>query len=137
MQELCGTREVADNIKPYLRSSIDDGIVDELQAANIVYVAALGADQLTWVSAVCRRASSSVPLVHVLGPGQVRVTGEVGSDDPLCAALRQPNAMLGFTVMQEWTRDRFRLMGHVKPSSLSPGPVQAWRRRRRRLHPSH
>ena len=115
MQELCGTRQVAAGIEPHLASTVDTGLADVLHAASLVYVASQGDDALTWVSVVSRPASSAVPLVHVLEPTLVRITGEVGSADPLCAALRRPNALVGFTVLQEWTRDRFRVMGRVTP----------------------
>ena len=126
MQELCGTRRVAASIAPHLVSTVDEGLVEQLHCASLIYVAFQGLDLLTWVSVLCLPLSSSVPLVHVLGPKHVCVTGEIGRDDPLHQVLqRKPNAMIGLTVMQEWTRDRFRLMGHLTPTPVaasSPPP---------------
>ena len=116
MQELCGTRQLAASIEPHLASTVDASLVDALHDSSLVYVASQSEDQLTWVSVISRPASSSVPLVQVLGPSQVRVTGEISINDPLCETLRHPNAMVGMTVMQEWTRDHIRLKGRLTPS---------------------
>ena len=118
MQQLCGTQKIAASIEPYLTSAIDSGLVEPLHDASVVYVAYQTGDGLTWLSVVVRPASSTVPLVHVLASHRVRVTGEVSASDPLRDALSVSGGLIGLTVMQEWTRDRFRLMGRLAPSTL-------------------
>ena len=119
MQELCGTRKVAAGIEPHLAASIDGSLVDALQDASLAYVAYQTVDGLTWVSAISLPSSSSVPLVQVVSSTRVRVRGDVDSSDPLHEALDATHAMIGITVMQEWTRDRFRVMGRLVPPTSS------------------
>ena len=85
----------------------------------VVYLACQTSDGATWVSVVTRPPLPSA-LVECLGPHLVRVTGDLPPGDPALSMLTQPWALLGFSVVQEYSRDRVRLNGRLSSSSLFP-----------------
>ena len=118
MQTLCNTRKIALSIEPYMGASVRGEMADFLHDARVAYIAYEADDGHTWVTALTPPVHSAVPLVHVLAARLIEVVAEVESRDPLLSALRRPESLVGLTVMQEWTRDRFRLMGRLSPSIL-------------------
>ena len=124
MQTLVGTRRYAQSAEGWFGGDIDPGLVDIIQHAQIIYVAYQSDEGHTWVTAISAQPQlhkgQQRPLVEVVGVHRVRVSGVLVSGDPIVSVLSKVSHPVGFTIMQEFTRDRVRINGLlVQPALIS------------------